>query len=93
MDFMEFCVDFSQVKYIVLDEADRMFEMGFEDQINAIMKKAYDDNVNKEKIQVAMFSATFPKNVMRLAEHYLGKYVKIVVGSSGKIGSVNKCIK
>ena len=39
MDFMEFCVDFSQVKYIVLDEADRMFEMGFEDQINAIMKK------------------------------------------------------
>jgi superfamily II DNA/RNA helicase len=40
-----------------------------------------------------MFSATFPKVVKGLAEKYLDEYVYINIGSTGKSGSVNKCIK
>lgn len=37
IDFMDRIVDFSFIRYIVLDEADRMLDMGFEPQIRAIM--------------------------------------------------------
>ena len=46
-----------RVTMIVIDEADRMFDLGFEPQISKIM-----DNV-RPKRQTVMFSATFPKNV------------------------------
>ena len=46
-----------------------------------------------EDITVAMFSATFPKEVRGLAEKYLQKYVYIGIGSEGKTGSVSKSIK
>lgn len=48
---------------------------------------------HKDDLHVSMFSATFPKVVKGLAEKYLGDYVYINIGSTGKSGSVNKCIK
>ncbi len=46
-----------------------------------------------EDITVAMFSATFPKEVRGLAEKYLQKYVYVGIGTEGKTGSVSKTIK
>ena len=82
------------MKYVVIDEADRMFDMGFEIQIKKVLKEAIDNNLAKNNIQVAMFSATFPKEIKAFAETYLGAYIYIAIGTKdGKVGSVNKCIK
>ena len=64
-----------RVTYVVLDEADRMFDMGFEPQIAKIMANIRPDR------QTVMFSATFPKNVETLAKRILREPVEIVVGS------------
>lgn len=63
-----------RVTYVVLDEADRMFDMGFEPQVMKIMA-----NVRPER-QTVLFSATFPRNMEALARKTLTKPVEIVVG-------------
>lgn len=55
-------IDFSGVKYFILDEADRMLDMGFYDDIMTIVKKLPADR------QTIMFSATMPENIRRLAK-------------------------
>ena len=50
-----------RVTYLVLDEADRMFDMGFEPQIRKIVSQIRPDR------QTLMFSATWPKDVQKLA--------------------------
>ena len=55
-------VDFSGVKYFILDEADRMLDMGFYDDITTIVRK-----LPKER-QTIMFSATMPENIRRMAK-------------------------
>lgn len=67
-----------RVTFIVLDEADRMFDLGFEPQITRIL-----DNVRPLK-QVALFSATFPRNVEALARKILNKPVEVIVGARGQ---------
>jgi ATP-dependent RNA helicase DDX46/PRP5 len=63
-----------RITYIVLDEADRMFDMGFEPQVMKIMA-----NIRPER-QTVLFSATFPRNMEALARKVLNKPVEIVVG-------------
>lgn len=58
-------VDFSTVKYFILDEADRMLDMGFYDDIIQIVKKL------PENRQTIMFSATMPPKIRKLAENIL----------------------
>jgi len=73
--YQEGCCDLSKVSYVVLDEADRMLDMGFERAIRAIFAK-----VGKQR-QTLMFSATWPKSVQLLASEFLTGPIRVVVGS------------
>ncbi|GME89546.1 unnamed protein product [[Candida] boidinii] len=64
----------SRVTYLVLDEADRMFDMGFEPQVNKIVEL-----LRKDK-QTVLFSATFPPKIENLAKKILNKPIEILVG-------------
>jgi ATP-dependent RNA helicase DDX5/DBP2 len=63
-----------RVTYLVMDEADRMLDMGFEQQIRAIA-----DQIRPER-QTLMWSATWPKEVESLAQDYLNTPITITVG-------------
>ena len=63
-----------RVTYLVLDEADRMFDMGFEPQVMKII-----DNTRPDR-QTVMFSATFPRQMEALARRILRRPVEVEVG-------------
>ena len=63
-----------RVTYVVLDEADRMFDMGFEPQVMKIV-----GNVRPDR-QMVMFSATFPRQMEALARKILSKPIEVQVG-------------
>lgn len=64
-----------QVSYLVLDEADRMLDLGFEPHIRSIATQTRADR------QTLMFSATWPSEVQRLAMEYLANPARVVIGS------------
>ncbi|XP_024020033.1 DEAD-box ATP-dependent RNA helicase 20 [Morus notabilis] len=64
----------SRVSFVVLDEADRMLDMGFEPQIREVMQNL------PEKHQTLLFSATMPVEIEALAQEYLSKPVQVKVG-------------
>lgn len=74
----------TRVTFVVLDEADRMFEMGFEPQLRSILGQIRPDR------QTLMFSATFRKRVEALARDVLTDPVKVTIG---KIGQANEDIR
>lgn len=75
-------LDISKVSYIVLDEADEMLNMGFIDDIEAILKAA------PKTRRTVLFSATMPAHIERLAKQYMNEYEVIAVASEN-IGKAN----
>jgi len=65
------------ISSIVLDEADRMFDMGFAPQIKEIM------NQLPEKRQTLLFSATMPKEIISVANEYMESPIRIEVAPAG----------
>ena len=68
-------LNLSQVRYVVLDEADEMLEMGFVDDVETIFKE-----IPAER-QIALFSATLPAPIRKLADRYLSNPLEITVNS------------
>jgi ATP-dependent RNA helicase DDX3X len=73
-------ISMSLVNYLVFDEADRMLDMGFEPQIRQIVQ---DCDMPRDTRQTSMFSATFPKEIQRVAQDFLKSYVFLAVGRVG----------
>lgn len=80
-------ISLSQIKYLVLDEADRMLDMGFEPQIRRIVEK--EDMPGVEDRITLMFSATFPRDIQYLARDFLKEYIFLSVG---RVGSTSENI-
>ncbi|TDZ28034.1 ATP-dependent RNA helicase DBP3 [Colletotrichum sidae] len=80
-DFMaDSTIELNQTRFAVLDEADRMLDKGFEEDIKAILGSMPP----REERQTVMFTATWPASVRKLAESFMVDPVKITIGSSGK---------
>lgn len=80
-------ISLSNIKYLVLDEADRMLDMGFEPQIRRIVEG--EDMPSVQGRQTLMFSATFPRDIQMLARDFLKDYVFLSVG---RVGSTSENI-
>lgn len=80
-------ISLCNIKYLVLDEADRMLDMGFEPQIRRIVEGEDMPLVNDR--QTLMFSATFPRDIQMLARDFLKDYIFLSVG---RVGSTSENI-
>lgn len=80
-------ISLANIKYLVLDEADRMLDMGFEPQIRRIVEG--EDMPDVQSRQTLMFSATFPRDIQMLARDFLKDYVFLSVG---RVGSTSENI-
>jgi ATP-dependent RNA helicase DBP3 len=74
----EGCADLSKAKYVVLDEADRMLDKGFEEEI----RKIINTTPAIGERQTLMFTATWPESVRSLASTFMSNPVKISIGDN-----------
>ncbi|ESZ97568.1 ATP-dependent RNA helicase DBP3 [Sclerotinia borealis F-4128] len=72
------CADLSKARYVVLDEADRMLDKGFEEEI----RKIINTTPSLGKRQTLMFTATWPESVRELAATFMTSPVKIAIGDN-----------
>jgi ATP-dependent RNA helicase DeaD len=75
-------IKLNEIKFLVLDEADEMLNMGFQEEIDEILK-----SVNPER-RTMLFSATMPGSVLKIAKKYMGDYEVISV-TTGEVTTSN----
>ncbi|NDW18949.1 ATP-dependent helicase [Dysgonomonas sp. 216] len=75
-------VDLASVKYVILDEADEMLNMGFSDSIDEILKQVPDGR------SMLLFSATMPKEIAKITRKYMHEPKEITIGRKNE-GSNN----
>ena len=68
-------VDISHIRYVVFDEADEMLQMGFQDEINAILEQTPAEK------NTLLFSATMPREVAAIANKYMTNPAEVTVGT------------
>lgn len=68
----------SNIQWLVLDEADEMLQMGFKDELDAILASTPSSK------QTLLFSATMPNDVRKIAQNYMHKPAEIAVGEKNK---------
>ncbi|MEY4456366.1 MAG: DEAD/DEAH box helicase [Sediminibacterium sp.] len=76
-------INLEQIEYVVLDEADEMLNMGFQDDIEFILK----NTPNRESIW--LFSATMPPEIRKVSKRYMKEPVEVTIG---KVNTSNKSI-
>ncbi|KAJ1976319.1 hypothetical protein H4R34_004022 [Dimargaris verticillata] len=79
-------LDISDVSFLVLDEADRMLDIGFEQAIRSIISA-----IQHPTRQTVMFSATWPESIRKLANDFLRDPVRVTIGSDDL--TVNQNVK
>lgn len=77
-------IDFSHIKYLVLDEADRMLDMGFLPDVTKIIRKL------PEKRQTLLFSATMPDQIKKLAREFMDNPEKVEIAIEKPSGSIKQ---
>jgi len=82
-------ISLASIRFLILDEADRMLDMGFEPQIRRIVEQE-DMPGGEDGRQTFMFSATFPRDIQRLASDFMQDYVFLSVG---RVGAASKDVK
>uniref|UniRef100_A0A8D8Q646 RNA helicase n=1 Tax=Cacopsylla melanoneura TaxID=428564 RepID=A0A8D8Q646_9HEMI len=80
-------IGLANCRFLVLDEADRMLDMGFEPQIRCIVQENGMPETGDR--QTLMFSATFPKEIQLLAKEFLHRYIFLAIG---RVGSTSENI-
>jgi len=68
-------IELQDVQFVVLDEADRMLDMGFIDDVDYILRQLPTGN------QIALFSATMPEEIKRLSKRYMNNPVEVLIDS------------
>ncbi|GGH82879.1 ATP-dependent RNA helicase DeaD [Filimonas zeae] len=76
-------INLEQIKYVVLDEADEMLNMGFQDDIEFILKNT------PQRESTWLFSATMPPEIRKVSKRYMNEPVEVMVG---KVNTANKSI-
>jgi superfamily II DNA/RNA helicase len=71
-------IDLGKVEHVILDEVDRMLDMGFQETVEDILKYIYSEDRRGKKAQTLFFSATCPPWVKRIAKKYISDDFKFV---------------
>ena len=81
----------NMIKYLIIDESDRMLDMGFEDQMKEIVFNS--QMTEKSKRRNLMFSATIPQNVINVSEKFMNDSYLITSSNKNDIGNANANVK